>query len=144
VVGSLVKTPFEVRKQLIQMYNHNVSIRDISYLTRVTCFPLICRDVLFRQMMLGVYYLTTSIEHKPLLKYSVPQITDFMKQRRAMTAMQGLPQESVHDLSYVFYEFHNYEIKTKITTRLTFLILANLLATVLTNPIDVCVSKMAT
>ena len=144
MVGSLVKTPFEVRKQLIQMYNHNVSIRDISYLTRVTCFPLICRDVFFRQMMLGVYYLTTSIEHKPLLKYSVPQITDFMKQRRAMTAMQGLPQESVHDLSYVFYEFHNYEIKTKITTRLTFLILANLLATVLTNPIDVCVSKMAT
>lgn len=94
--------------------------------------------------MLGVYYMTTSIEHKPLLKYSVPQITDFMKQRRAMTAMQGLPQESVHDLSYVFYEFHNYEIKTKITTRLTFLILANLLATVVTNPIDVCVSKMAT
>ena len=79
VVGSFLKTPFEVRKQLIQMYNHNVSIRDISYLTRVTCFPLICRDVIFRQMMLGVYYLTTSIEHKPMLKYSVPQITDFMK-----------------------------------------------------------------
>lgn len=79
VVGSLVKTPFEVRKQLIQMYNHNVSLRDISYLTRVTCFPLISRDVIFRQMMLGVYYLTTSIEHKPMLKYSVPQITDFMK-----------------------------------------------------------------
>jgi len=58
--------------------------------------------------------------------------------------MQGMPEESMHDLSYLFYEFHNYEIKTKITTRLTFLILANLLATLATNPIDVCVSKMAT
>jgi hypothetical protein len=44
----------------------------------------------------------------------------------------------------MFYEFHNYEIKTKITTRLSFLILANFVSTLLTNPIDVCVSKMAT
>lgn len=61
-----------------------------------------------------------------------------------MNEFQGLPFESVHDLSYLFYEFHNYEIKTKITTRLTFLILANFFATLITNPIDVCVSKIAT
>ena len=58
--------------------------------------------------------------------------------------MNGSKPESVHDLSHYFYEFHNYEIKTKITTRLTFLILANAVATLLTNPIDVCLTKMAT
>jgi len=58
--------------------------------------------------------------------------------------MNGTIPETVHDLSHFFYEFHNYEIKTKITTRLTFLILANAVATFLTNPFDVCLSKMAT
>lgn len=72
VAGSFVKTPFEVRKQLIQMYNHNTSLGEIAYLTRKTCIPLIARDVIFRQIMIGVYYITTNIEHKPLLKYTVP------------------------------------------------------------------------
>ena len=94
--------------------------------------------------MLSFYYLTTDVEHRPLLKYSIPQITDFMKQRRAISVMNGTIPESVHDLQYHFYEFHNYEIKTKVTTRLTLLIFANLVSTLLTNPIDVCLSKIAT
>jgi hypothetical protein len=67
-----------------------------------------------------------------------------MKQRRAYTTMKGLPEEKVSDLSHLFYEFHNYQIHTKITTRLTFLILANLVGTIITNPLDVALSKMAT
>ena len=102
------------------------------------------RDVCFRSILLSCYYYTTDITHAPLLKYSIPQITDFMKQRRALSEMQNTTPESVHDLSYLFYEFHHYEIKTKITTRLTFLIGANLLATLMTNPFDVALSKMAT
>lgn len=58
--------------------------------------------------------------------------------------MYGTKPETVHELSHLFYEFHNYEIKTKITTRLTFLIFANAVSTLLTNPIDVCLTKIAT
>ena len=115
----------------------------MSYLTSISCLPLAMRDVIFRQVILATYYLTTNVEHTPLLKYTIPQITDFMKQRRAYTAMNGLPEESVHELSHLFYEFHNYSIHTKITTRLTFLILANLFGTLITNPLDVCLSKIA-
>ena len=67
-----------------------------------------------------------------------------MRQRRAYSKMKGLPEEKVEDFSYLFYEFHNYKIHTKITTRLTFLILANMFGTLLTNPLDVALSKMAT
>lgn len=44
----------------------------------------------------------------------------------------------------MFYEFHNYEVKNNMTTRLTLLLLGNLLATLFTNPFDVCLSKLAT
>ena len=67
-----------------------------------------------------------------------------MKQRRAQSEMYGTKAETVHELSHLFYEFHNYEIKTKITTRLSFLILANAVSTLLTNPIDDCLTKIAT
>lgn len=47
-------------------------------------------------------------------------------------------------MSYLFYDFHNYDVKTKIHTRYLMLVLANLVATIITNPIDVCLSKMLT
>ena len=62
-----------------------------------------------------------------------------MRQRRTLGY-----SESVHDLSYIFYEFHNYDIKTKITSRLSVLLIANLIATLITNPIDVCLTKIMT
>lgn len=62
-----------------------------------------------------------------------------MRQRR----MEG-HNESFNDISYLFYEYHNYEIKAKMHVRYLYLILANLLATLITNPIDVCLSKILT
>ncbi len=67
-----------------------------------------------------------------------------MKQRRAISEINGTRPETVHELSHIFYEFHNYDIKTKITMRLTFLVVANAVATLLTNPLDVCLTKIAT
>lgn len=144
ITASVLKAPFEVRKQLIQMYSKDITFSHLSQLTAMTWFPLALRDVSFRTLILCFYYATTTIEHKPELKYSIPQITDFMKQRRAQSEMYGTKAETVHELSHLFYEFHNYEIKTKITTRLSFLILANAVSTLLTNPIDVCLTKIAT
>jgi hypothetical protein len=40
------------------------------------------RDISFRSIILGFYYGTTTIQHEPKLKYTVPQIADIMRQRR--------------------------------------------------------------
>lgn len=40
------------------------------------------RDLTFRSIILSFYYGTTTINHEPKLKYSVPQIADIMRQRR--------------------------------------------------------------
>lgn len=42
-------------------------------------FPLMFRDLTFRGIILGFYYGTTTIEHSPKLKYTVPQIADIMR-----------------------------------------------------------------
>lgn len=102
------------------------------------------RDTGFRAILLTFYYASTEVQHKPIQKYSMPQIVDFMKQRRALNRSRGEPLETHQELSYLFYEFHNYEIYTSMTTRLTLLILGNLVGTLATNPFDVCLTKMAT
>ena len=73
------------------------------------------------------------------MKYSVPQILAFRRQR----IDEGY-EESMKDLQPHLYEYHNYTIKTSYTTRLTVLIVSNMVATLLTNPIDVCVTKIMT
>jgi len=71
------------------MNSKDVPFAHLSQLTAKIWFPLALRDVSFRTIILGFYYATTNIEHKPELKYSIPQITDFMKQRRAASEMYG-------------------------------------------------------
>ena len=72
ITASFLKAPFEVRKQLIQMYSKDISFSHLSQLTAMTWFPLALRDVSFRTLILIFYYATTNIEHKPELKYSIP------------------------------------------------------------------------
>jgi hypothetical protein len=97
------------------------------------------RDLSFRSIILAFYYGTTNITHEPKLKYSVPQIADIMRQRR----LEG-HQESFEDISYMFYDYHSYNVKTKIHIRYLYLVIANFIATLITNPIDVCLSKIVT
>ena len=61
-----------------------------------------------------------------------------------MNKANGEPYDTHQSLSYMFFEFHNYEVKALMTTRLTLLLLGNLFATLLTNPFDVCLTKLAT
>jgi hypothetical protein len=144
LTASFLKAPFEVRKQLIQMYTRELAPAELVKLTSITWLPLALRDVLFRTIILSSYYMTTNVEHRPILKYTIPQLTDIMRQRRAVCEMEGRTPETVHDHAHLFYEFHNYEVKQNHTFRLTGMIIANLFATIVTNPIDVCLSKMAT
>jgi len=53
-------------------------------------------------------------------------------------------EDTLPELQSVFYDHHNYSIKTNYTTRITMLILANFVGTLLTNPIDVCLTKILT
>jgi len=69
--AGFAKIGFETRKQLIMMYNHDATIEQIAHNCRVGTAPLILRDIYFRSILLGFYYATTHVEHKPQLKYSV-------------------------------------------------------------------------
>ena len=77
VLSALVKVPFETRKQLLQMSNKDIPIEAIVKNTYRGVVPMIARDVSFRFILLSSYYGTTTVEHKPILKYSVPQIMEF-------------------------------------------------------------------
>lgn len=110
-IGSFGKVMFEVRKQLMQMYIKEAPLSSIGHATALCWFPLMLRDVSFRSIMLASYYATCDITHEPQLKYSMPEILEFMRQRRADP---NAPKENFTDLSHLFYEFHNYEIKTSV------------------------------
>ena len=77
--ATFVRLPFETRKQLVQMANYDIDMKVISRNLRIGLLPLMMRDVTYRFIIQTSYYLTTSIEHKPALRYSVPQIMDFMR-----------------------------------------------------------------
>ena len=139
VAATITKLPFETRKQLVQMANYDIELKILTRNAYLGLVPLMVRDVTFRFLLLGSYYATTNIEHKPQLKYTVPQILDFLKQRR-----EAGYTDDAKELQPFFYEYHNYSIKTPFTTRITILIFSNLVATALTNPIDVCLSKIMT
>jgi hypothetical protein len=139
--GSFSKILFETRKQLIQMFTKDSSMSAILRASLLGWPALAARDTVYRGILLGFYYGTTNIEHKPMLRYSIPQISDFMRHRRATGEK---PDETMNDLAYLFYDFHNCAIHTKMTTRITSLICASLLATAVTNPLDVCLSKLLT
>jgi hypothetical protein len=82
VLASFSRLPFECRKQLLQMANYDIDLKLIMRNSYCGLMPLMARDVCFRGIILGSYYATTDIEHRPVLRYSIPQIVDFMKQRR--------------------------------------------------------------
>ena len=142
--ASLTKIQFEVRKQLIQMYTRESTIGQLAKAAQSSWLPLMLRDTGFRTILLTMYYTTTDVQHKPIQKYSMPQIVDFMKERRAYNRARGEPYETHQQLSYLFFEFHNYEVKSLMTTRMSLLLIGNFIATLFTNPFDVCLSKLAT
>lgn len=77
--SSFARVFFETRKQLIQMCIYDASIGSMMYASYLGWFPLMFRDVAFRAILLGAYYGTTEIQHRPVMKYTVPQIVDIMR-----------------------------------------------------------------
>jgi hypothetical protein len=68
---------------MIQMCNYEQSLNTIVRASYLGWFPLMFRDIAFRSILLLFYYGTTEIEHKPKLKYTVPQISSILKHRRS-------------------------------------------------------------
>ena len=139
LAASITRLPFETRKQLVQMANYDLDMSVIVRNSKAAIIPLMARDISFRFILLSTYYSTTQIDHEPKLKYSVPQIVHYMKLRRdagyddSMKSMQGL-----------IYDYHHYNIKTGYLVRFWMTIFGNLLATIVTNPIDVALTKIMT
>jgi len=77
--ASFARVFFETRKQLIQMQIYESPLSAIAKASYLGWFPLMFRDLTFRGIILGFYYGTTTIEHSPKLKYTVPQIADIMR-----------------------------------------------------------------
>ena len=72
ILASFTRLPFECRKQLLQMANYDIDLKLILRNSYYGLMPLMARDVCFRGIILGSYYATTDIEHRPVLRYSIP------------------------------------------------------------------------
>lgn len=68
------------------------------------------------------------------------EMIDYVKYCRS----NGEKDATMKSKSHLFMEYHNYEIKTPMQTRFLLMVYANLVATVVTNPIDVCLTKLLT
>ena len=132
---------FETRKQIIQMWNKDVLMSHIARGWYLGLVPMIVRDFLFRSTLLSVFYTTQRLEQKTKLKFTVSEIIDYLKYcREDKGEVNATYQSKLH----LFIEFHNYENKTAMNIRFLIMIFANLIGTLVTNPIDVWMTKLIT
>jgi len=88
---------------------------------------------MFRTSLLTVFYSTTKIEHKPELKFSMSEMIDYVKHLRR----NGEPTATLKNKKHLFMEYHNYNVQTPMHYRFLMMLVANLVGTIITNPIDV-------
>ena len=122
------------------MWNKNIPLSQIGRGWYLGVTPLILRDFLFRSSLLGVYYATTNVEQTPILKFSMTEMLGYLKYCREERGENATFESKKH----LFIEYHNYDVKTKMNFRFLLMLLGNLVATLITNPIDVCLTKLIT
>jgi hypothetical protein len=54
------------------MQNYEMPLGSIARASYLGWAPLMIRDLSFRSIILGFYYGSTTVEHQPKLKYTVP------------------------------------------------------------------------
>lgn len=77
--ASFARIFFEVRKQLLQMCNQRILISEVLSGCYLGLAPLILRDFIFRTSLLGVFYGTTEIVHRPALKFALSDVLAYIK-----------------------------------------------------------------
>ena len=122
------------------MWNKNIQLNQLFHAWYLGITPLILRDFLFRSTLLGFYYGTTHIEHSPNLKFSMSEMLGYLKYCREVKGENATFENKKH----LFIDYHNYQVKTKMNFRFLLMLLGNLFATVITNPIDVWLTKLLT
>ena len=54
------------------MANYDLEMKVITRNAWAASGALMARDLTFRSIILGTYFATTNIEHRPVVKYTVP------------------------------------------------------------------------
>lgn len=122
------------------MWNKDIQLSQIFRGCYLGVTPMILRDFLFRTSLLSVFYGTTHVEHQPNLKFSMSEMINYLKHCRD----KGEENVTYQSKQHLFIEYHNYVVKTPMNIRFLLMLLANFVGTVLTNPIDVCLTKLVT
>lgn len=141
IFSDFIKTtiflPFEARKQRIQM---SQNIGEIGPPKLFSCimrayFPLLLRDAIFRIITLGSFMNTLVVEHKPILKYDLGTIRDFIH-------IKEQKNEQVK-VSY-FVDYSKFVVYSPFKFVYFNLVLCTIIATLVTHPLDLIVTKMLT
>jgi hypothetical protein len=129
--------PFEARKQRIQMFHNFADLK----LTTMSQFmlrgytPMIIRDILFRIISFGSYIQFLNVEHKPALKYKLDDIQQYIRQKQKRgEAVDGS----------VFLDHSKFQMKSSFNSIFANLLFCTVIATFVTQPLDVITTKILT
>jgi hypothetical protein len=137
IIKAAVFLPFEARKQRIQLCQdfNQIGIGNLMKYASRAFIPMVIRDIIFRVVTLGSFLNQLQITHKPVLKYDLEEIKDFIKRKEK--------NREKYSVSY-FMDYSTFQIHSKLQLILLNLITCSIVATILTQPIDVIITKILT
>jgi hypothetical protein len=137
--------PFEGRKMRIQLGQLDKSgiqsnLTDKIFFSNLirSCFPYIIRDLLTRCITLGTYFSLLNAIHSPRLKYSLDEVQYIIKQN------QSLSNNMAPIDSSLFYDYSSFHVISNLHEKLMVLLVSVMLSTIVTQPLDVLITKYLT
>lgn len=135
VIKSTIFLPFEARKQRIQMCQSYVPVQFVVQNMTRAFLPFVLKDVLFRIVTLGSFLNFLQVKHQPHLKYDINDIRDYIKSKES-----NRERILVSD----FVDYSKIEIYSPFSMIFFNLIMCNIVATLVTQPLDVIATKILT
>lgn len=137
VIKSLIFLPFEARKQRLQMSQNFNDVEPVSTMKwAARAYPgVVLRDIIFRVITLGTFLNGLQTEHKPQLKYKLDDIKAYIKEMEK--------QGKRINYSY-FMDYSKFLIKSNFNSIFFNLISCTVIATVITQPLDIAITKLLT
>ncbi len=137
IVKVSVFLPFEARKQRIQLYHliNEIGVKNYSNYMMRAFFPMILRDAIFRIITLGAFLKKLNVHHQPTLKYKLNDIKEYIRTKEKSGQKVNV--------SY-FMDYSRFHIYSPFPTILLNLVFCSVFATIITQPIDVIITKILT
>ena len=137
IIKVSVFLPFEARKQRIQLCQdiNAIGMQNFTRFMARAYIPMLVRDIIFRVITLGSFLNQLEVKHKPGLKYSLDEIKEYIRAKEKN-------KEKVN-VSY-FMDYSRFQIESKFQMILLNLITCSVVATCITHPIDVIITKILT